>query len=216
MKSFSAEAMAALRSGEATVSGAVRLGLVEPALFWGGHGPQVIAGEAYVGLGDSGLVSASSGTLGDAEQGASLILSGVDPDVAARVDLEALRGVSAVLRRLIFNGSGSVMLDARVFLRGRIDSASTEETPGGTATITLGVEGAVRGLGRRSERMRSDADQQLIAPGDTGFKRVSYAGSKVIYAGGKPPVRAATAFGGTGPGVIDGTLGRPYTGGGPL
>lgn len=200
MKTFSAEAMAALRSGEVTVSGAVWLALPEPVGFWGGHGTQVIGGNAFVGLGDNGLVTASSGSLGDAEQGAALELSGVDPDVAARIDLRALRGVSVVLWRLIFNGPGTVLLHEAVFLRGRIDSATIEDTPGGTSTIKIGVEGAVRGLGRRSERMRSDADQQLIARGDTGFKRVSYAGTKAIYWGGKPPERAATAFGGTSPG----------------
>ncbi len=119
-----------------------------------------------------------------------MTLSGVDPEVVAQVDLQALRGVPVVLWRLLFNGSGSRLLHAAVFLRGSVDQVSTKETPGGTASIVVNVEGAARGLGRRSERMRTDADQRLIMPTDSGLKRVSYAGGKSIYWGGRPPERA--------------------------
>ncbi|MDP3405043.1 MAG: hypothetical protein Q8S03_10165 [Brevundimonas sp.] len=196
MKTFSAEAIAALKAGDVMVSGAVRLALETPARFWGGHGVKVIAGEAYVGLGVHGLVRATGGSLGGQDQGVTLELSGVDPDVAARVDLEALRGVSVVLRRLIFNGRGSTLLHQAVFLRGRVDFATREDTPGGPSILRLSVEGAARGLGRRSERMRTDADQRLIAPNDGSLKRVSYAGQQLITWGGRPPERAGVAFAG--------------------
>jgi hypothetical protein len=196
VKTFSTEALAALQSGEAVVAGAVWFGGDLETGFWGGHGNIAFDGHAFIGLGDKGLVSASAGTLGGQEQGAQLELSGVDPEVMARLDLASLRGVPVVLYRLIFNGTGSTLLHAAVYLRGRVDRASTEETPGGAATLRIGVEGAARGLGRRSERMRTDADQQLILPGDTGLKRVAYAGTKAIYWGGKPPARAGELFGG--------------------
>ena len=202
MKAFSPEAKAALKSGDVIVSGAVRIGTTpEPILVWGGHGPVVLDGETYGGVGDRGLVSASSGTLGGQEQGAQLTLSGVDPDVIGGQDVAALRGKPVILWRLIFDGSGATLLHAAVFLRGRVDRASVEETPGGTSTLYLGIEGAARGLGRRSERMRSDADQRLIDPTDTSFRRVAYAAEKTIYFGGKPPIRAGQAFQGSGPGV---------------
>lgn len=197
MKTFSAEAAAALASGDVLTSGAVYLGLNEPARFWGGHGPLAFDGQAFVGLGDRGLVQASGGSLGGAAQGAQLTLSGVDAEVSARLDLLGLRGVSVVLWRLMFNGAGSRLLDASVFLRGRVDRATVEETPGGAATITIDIEGAARGLGRRSERMRTDADQRLIAPNDGSFRRVSYAANKLVTWGGKPPERAGSALGGS-------------------
>ena len=203
MKIFSAEAQAALASGEVIVTGAVRFGTPTPALFWGGHGPQVVDGEAYIGLGDSGLVQVSSGTLGGQDQGALLTLSGVDPDIAARLSLILLRNVPVVIRRLIFNGAGSQLLHSAVYLRGRVDSAPREEVVGGAATINVSVIGASRGLGRRSERMRTDADQRLIKSTDGFFRRVAYAGEKSIYWGGKPPARSGAAFGGySGGGVI--------------
>lgn len=216
MKVINEAALAALESGEAIVTGAVRIGLAAPARFWGGDGSRVIGGEAYVGVGSQASVEVSGGTLGGRAEGAQMTLSGVDPLVASAVDFRALRGVPVVLWWLIFNSTGRILLDEIVYLRGRVDSAPKTETVGGTAIITLGVEGSARGLGRRSERMRTDADQNLILAGDTAMKRVSFAGDKVLYSGGKPPARAGQVLGGTSPAVVDGTLGRPYTGGGPI
>lgn len=193
MKSFFSEALAALRSGENVVAGAVQIGSGDDALrVWGGYGTLVLDDGVYVGVGDRGLVSASAGALGGAEQGAELILSGVDPAVAGQIDLMALRGQPVVIWRLIFDGTGANLLQASVFLRGRVDEAPTVETPGGEARITIKVEGAARGLGRRSERMRTDADQRLISPTDSFFSRVSYAGEKTVYFGGKQPQRASS------------------------
>lgn len=204
MKTFSAEALAALASGDVIVSGAVRFALPEPVRFWGGHGALSLSvdgvAEAFVGVGDRGMVNASSGTLGGAEITAALELSGVDPDIAGRLGLEEMRGVRTILWRLIFNGSGSRLLHAAVFLRGRVDDCPITETPGGSSTIQVKVEGAARGLGRRSERMRSDADQRLIRPTDTGLSRVVYAGEKAVTWGGQPPAKAGAALGGIGPG----------------
>lgn len=197
MKSFSTEALAALVSGDNMVSGAVQIGAEPNALrFWGGFGTLAFDGMAFIGVGDRGLVSASAGALGGQEAGAELRLSGVDPDVVAGLDVRSLRGKPAVLWRLIFNGAGSTLLHAGVFLRGRIDRAPIEETPGGSSTIVIGIEGAARGLGRRSERMRTDADQRLISATDSAFKRIAYAGEKAIYWGGKPPARSGAAFNG--------------------
>lgn len=194
MKIFSAEALSALESGEAIVAGAVWFAADDPFGFWSGFGFLALDDQAHVGVGDRGLITTTSSALGGAEQGVSLRLSGVDPDVAATLDLGALRRLPVVIRRLIFNKTGATLLDAKVWLRGRVDSAQVEETPGGPATIVVGVEGAARGLGRRSERMRTDADQRLIDPNDGCFSRVAHSADKVIYFGGRPPARTATAL----------------------
>lgn len=197
MKSYPNEALAALRSGQNVVSAAVRIGSGDDALrLWGGYGMLVLDDGVYWGVGDRGLVAVSSGALGGAEQGAELTLSGVDPAVAGQIDLASMRGRAVVIRRLIFDGAGANLLQASVFLRGRVDEAPTVETPGGEARITVKVEGAARGLGRRSERMRTDADQRLISPTDSFFSRVSYVGEKTVYFGGKQPERAAALLGG--------------------
>lgn len=202
MKLFSEEALSALAAGEAVVSGAVRIGTAPNLIrFWGGYGVMVIDGEAYLGVGDRGLVAASEGALGGADVGAEVTLSRVDPDVMAQVDLKALRGQPVVLYRLVFNSTGARLLHAAVYLRGRIDRAQVTEKVGDASVITLGVEGAARGLGRRSERMRTDADQRLIKPDDGGFRHIAYAGDKAIYFGGQKPQRAGSALGGVSAGA---------------
>lgn len=207
MKTFSASALAALRSGNVIVSGAVRFGTATPLCVWGGHGKVTLGSEVYTGLGSNGLVSVSGGSLGGHEQGPELTLSGVDPDAVPTLGLASLRGVSVVIWRLIFSGSGAEILQSSVFLRGRVDRVTVKESPGGEAVIGIGVEGAARGLGRRSERMRSDADQRLISATDGGLRRVAYAGEKAIYWGGQKPLRAGAAFGGGGRGPGDGLRG---------
>lgn len=207
MKSFSAPALAALAAGEVLSSGAIYIGAPEPIRAWGGHGSLVIDSQVFVGVGDRGLISASAGTLGTAEQGAEVTLSGVDPSLLNGNDMKALKGAPVVIWRLIFNSTGSDLLQASVYLRGRVDDAPREDTPGDVGTIRVRIEGAARGLGRRSARMRTDADQRLISGTDGSLRRVSFAGERVIYAGGKPPVRAGAALGGNNPGGGGGGFG---------
>ena len=156
-----------------------------------------ISSTEFIGLGDAALAQASAGALGDAAQNVELSLSGVQPDVAARVKLGLLRRAATVVHRLIFDGSGTVLLDQHVFSRGRIDTADTDETAGATATITAQVESAAKSLGRAGGRMRTDADQRLINANDAGFAIVSYAGDKVLYWGGKIPTTAAAVANGS-------------------
>lgn len=196
MKNFSAEALAALRSGEAIVSGAVWFGGAESVGFWGGFGPIGFDGYTFTGVGSEAMIEVTGGALGGQEQGASLTLSNVDPDVVANIELDSLRGVPVIIWRLVFNATGSQLLQASIYLRGRVDTADSNETPAGRAAITLGIETAARGLGRSLGRMRSDADQRLISATDGGLRRVTYAGSKELYFGGRPPQTIAQANGG--------------------
>lgn len=202
MKSYSAGAQAALDDATALAVGAVELTLsTGPWRVWGGHGPLTISGATFTGIGDRGLVSLAAGQLGAAEQGATLSLSGVDPDVLALVDTLSVRGAPAVLWELLFDQAGTTLLAANIVLRGRCDRMPIEDEVGGTSTITLNIEGAVRGLGRRSARMRTDPDQRLIDGVDGGLKKVAYAGEITLNLGGKPPQRASVAL----PSTNDGT-----------
>lgn len=200
MKTYSTAAQAALDDGTALAVGALDLQLsTGPWRVWGGFGDLVLSGQTFVGIGDRALASVAGGQLGSAEQGATVSLSGVDPDVLALVDTLSVRGAAAVLYELLFDQAGVTLLAANVALRGRCDRMPIEDVIGGTSTITLNIEGAVRGLGRRSGRMRSDPDQRLIVGTDGGFKKVAYAGEVSLNWGGKPPQRAGYALPGTAP-----------------
>jgi len=198
MKLFSDEAKAAIERGDAITAGAVEILCDPPIRVWGGYGTITIDGEDFDGIGDRGLASVSGSAIGGAEQNITLSLSGVEPDVLETFNAALLRRAITVVRRLIFDSSGTQLLHSEVFTRGRLDQIPVEETPGGTSTITASVETAARGLGRRGGRMRTDADQRLIKATDGGFKAIAYAGQKNLYWGGKKPATAANALTGGG------------------
>lgn len=194
MKSFTDLAMAAIGRADVIVGGATEILCDPPVRLWNGEGTVVLDGETYLGIGDRALAQISSSAVGGAAQGLSLSLSGVDPDVIPLLDAADLRGSAVASRRLVFDSSGTVLLDEHVFDRGRIDAVETDETIGENAAISITVEGAARGLGRRGGRMRTDSDQRLIDPNDGGFRRVSFAGQKTLYWGGQKPATSLTAL----------------------
>ncbi len=202
MKTYSEETIAALEAGEVITSGAVRIATQEGFRVWGGDGVLTLDGEEYIGIGDRGLVQATASQLGGAEQPLDLVLSGVNSDVIPIVQAAGVRNAPAVVWRLLFNATGSRLLAALPHRRGRVDALPIEDTPGGVAKITARIEGAARGLGRQTGRLRSDADQRLIDPSDGGLQFVTQAPLRVLAWGGKPPARVAG-------GVLPGTVTTP-------
>lgn len=207
MKTFSVAASGALERGDAIVSAASAVYCTPPVFLWGGQGQWPLAGdtgtETYEGIGDRAMIVASSGVLGGSAQNVVQTLSGVEPAALEVLDATGVKGASAVIRRLIFDSSGTMLLGAYVFARGRIDELNTPETIGGAAAIQVTIEGAARGLGRRGGRLRSDADQRLINSSDNMFRYVSFAADKTLYWGGKRPSTAGGALssGGSGSGI---------------
>ncbi|MEG3144212.1 hypothetical protein U1839_06055 [Sphingomonas sp. RT2P30] len=195
MKIFTDAAMAAFANGTAQVGGAVIITCDPPVKVWSGYGQLTIGADTYDGIGDRALAQNSSASLGGTAQAVTLALSGVDPDLLPLLDAAELQSAPAVLTRLVFDGSGTTLLDHHVFTRGQVDQLNIEETPKGEATITLTIEGAARGLGRRGGRMRTDADQRLISATDGGMKHVSYAAAKTLYWGGQKPSTVGSTFG---------------------
>jgi len=194
MKLFPPDAEAAILSGQAIVPSAVAILCDPPVRVWRGYGQITIDGELFDGIGDVGLVTATGGSMGGAEQSITLELSGVAPETLAVFDATALRRAPCIIYTLIFDSSGTVLLHSEVFARGSLDQIPVEDTPGGTSIIRAMVETAARGLGRRGGRMRTDTDQRLVEPLDGGFKAISYAGSKNLYWGGKKPAVAGAVL----------------------
>lgn len=210
MRSMAPAARAALEAGEAIEAGAVAIFCDPVFATWGGWGDLtiVIPGIGPVvhkGNGDRTMVQETGGGLGGAEQGFQIALSGVDPDNDPLDTATGVRGAPAIIHRLIFDGTGANLLDTEVRGRGRLDEMPRTDTPGGTSTITLKIEGAARGAGRQGARARTDADQRLINGNDGGFRRISHAGDVTLNWGGKKPERAGVAMGGS---FGNGLLGR--------
>lgn len=212
MKTFTAAAMDAIERGDAVVARACYIGCDPPVRVWSGEGTLPIDGEDFLGIGNRALAQVSGGAIGGAAQNLTLTLSGIDPEIIDDLDADELQDAAVAVWRLIFDNSGTVLLDAQVYERGRVDAVTTDETVGDVSAILVAVEGAARGLGRRGARMRTDADQRLIDPLDGGYRKVSYAGEITLYWGGQRPATAAQAIPGAGAGggfSGRGIIGRP-------
>ena len=153
--------------------------------------------DSFIGLSHREIGIASSGTLGGLAQNITLSLSGIDPAVLELLDATDLRGAPVTIWTLIGDSTGRQILDSYVHRRGRVDRVPVEETAGGTATIEVEVETAANGLGRKTGRLRSDADQRLIKSDDGSMRAVTYASEKVLYWGGERPARAGSSHGGS-------------------
>ena len=196
MKYYSPEAVAAIEKGEVIISGAVEILCDPPIRVWGGYGNLNIGGVDFDPIGDQGLAIISGAAIGGTAQNLNLQLSGIEPDVLALLDANEVKRAPVNFYSLIFDGTGTEMLHAGVHQRGRIDRLPVEETAGGTATITAIVESPGRGLGRRTGRRRTDADQRLIKANDGGMRLISFAAEKKLYWGGKRPSSAGAVLGG--------------------
>lgn len=192
MRDYSDAAIAAMASGEAIAVGALAIYCDPPVFLWGGPWTIVLDGDTYLGVDDRAIGQVSGGSIGGTEQNSTVSLSGIDPETLVLLDADEVRGAPSKLYRLLFDGAGRNLLDARIFRRGRVDDVTVDEVVGGKATVTVSIESAARGLGRSGQRQRSDADQRLIDPDDGFFKHVSYAGTKTIYFGGKKSSAGST------------------------
>jgi len=194
MKTIAQAALDALEDGSAIVSGAVEILATEPIRVWSGLSTIPLGIDTYTPLGDRDIGIVSSAAIGAVAQNLDLTLSGIEPEVLELLDAAGLRGAPVTVYSLIFDQSGTTLLDYYVHRRGRVDRVVQEETSGGTATITVQVESAGRGLGRKTGRLRADTDQRLITSTDGGFRMVSFAAQKTLYWGGRRPSNAGSSL----------------------
>ena len=206
MKSISGSAITALTSGECIVSGAVKFATTPtPAFMWGGYGDLTIGGDVYTGIGDAGTVTPISFETGGTESGVQLGLNGVDAGVNTLITAQNLRGISVTIRRLIFDTTGTSILDSSVFFLGRVDRVQMKETIGGSASVLLDIEGSARGLNRSGARIANLYDQKLLEATDLSFERMATAPTATLYWMGKAPERASQSVNG---GLTGGLFGR--------
>ena len=117
-----------------------------PKVFcvWGGYGPLILnldgTERTYQPLGDRGMLSMMSGSLGTADQGAELNLNATDPDALALIDVAPVRARATILAELVFDASGTDLLAVNVVLRGRMDRVLRDDT---AATAQGGRAGSV-------------------------------------------------------------------------
>lgn len=200
MKTIAPAAMAAIENGTARLAAAIEIASADPVRAWSGLGVLPFEGNEYLPLGDQTIGIATGATIGGIAQNTTLTLAGLDPELLTLLDPAEIKGAPVTVWSLVFDTSGTILLDSFVHRRGRVDRVPVRETSGGTATISVEVESPGKGLGRRTGRMRADADQRLIDASDGGMRLVSFAAAKTLYWGGRRPATAGSALGGNRPG----------------
>lgn len=189
MKELSDEAITAIGGGAIIMSGSVKFVFGQSWRFWGGEGQLTHAGEPYLGLGAAALIVPIGSERGGSAEGVELSLSGLDPDVAASIEAEDYHQKPAIIRRLLFAEDRATLLDAPVFMRGRVDTIEIVETTGGASTVRIKVTGPRGDMSRRGARIRSNADQRVLGgPTDGGMRKISVAGRRVLHWGRRPEV----------------------------
>ena len=196
MRLIADAALKALDNGTARIGTAFTIDTSETLRAWTGHGYWEHEGELFEPLGDSEIGITSGASIGGVAQNLSLSLSGIEPEIFALLDAQDARQAPVVVWTQLWDSSGENLLDAFVHRRGRIDRLPITETSGGTSTVTAEIESPARGLGRKTGRLRSDADQRLIDENDGSMRGVSFAAEKTLYWGGRRPSRAGNAVGG--------------------
>lgn len=185
MKTLPSEALDAIEGRELVHAGAAKFAFEEPIRMWSGYGNFDINGETYQGAGAAALIVPTSSTIGGANDGLTINVSGLDPVTAQTVEDTDYHQKPVTIYRLIFAPDKKTLLGAGVYMRGRVDTIVISEKVGDKSSLQIQVEGPRRDMNRRGGRIRSDTDQRALG-GDAGLKHVGTAKRKTLNWGNKP------------------------------
>lgn len=204
MKTLSEDAVAMIEGRNPVIAGAARFVFGSGTYrFWSGYGNITIEDQTFIGVGARALLTPIESAIGGAADGMRIRLSELDPDIAQSVEAEDYHQKPVTIWRLFFAEDKVTLLDAAIFMRGRVDTIIVSETVGGDAAIEVAIEGPRRDMNRAGARIRGDADQRTLGGGsDGGMRHVSISGRKVLSWGQKPEVagEVVTPSGGIGGG----------------
>lgn len=195
MKALSLEAEARIKSRRPIIAGAARFafGPGETYCYWSGLGKITHDGNEFIGLGDAALIAPIASAVGGGADGLTISLSGLDPDVAVLIENETYAQKPVTIWRWVFDADGKDLLDAMVFMRGRVDFITQSEQVGGKASLEVVVEGPRRDMNRSGGRVNSNSDQRVLGgSGDASHKHITYTGRKTMYWGQKPSTLGAS------------------------
>ena len=186
VKPWADEAIAAFTRGDGAVLGAIHIACTPtPVSVWQGWGDLTIDGVVYEGIGDRLMVGDVTASVGASQAGMPLTLSGVDPTTMALFQATAFRLAPVIVWEVAFDKTRTVMLDAQIYKRGRLDVVGRGADANGEGTITATVIDAASGLGKATGRVRSLTDDHLTDPTNNGSRMLAYAGQIVLRWGGK-------------------------------
>lgn len=145
-----------------------------------GIGPLSWNSQTWTGTGDLGMIGiVSAGTELAASQ-VELTLSGLNSTNKAELIDELTRGGDVYIYYGFYDSSGAVVADPWLGFFGNIDTVDITETIESTSVSVMVLDGVGARL-RRTQRRRTDADQQDIFSGDEIYEFV--ASGKTIHWG---------------------------------
>lgn len=165
---------------------------------WTGYGDLTWDSKTWLGIGGFGSI----GEIQESEEiranGISVTLSGVVNELLPKVLGERYHNRSAKIWLMALNSSGVVADPVRVFT-GRMDTAHVSEGKD-TGSITMTLESRMADLRRHKGRRRTDQDQRLIDPDDTGLRYTAGLQNAELFWGrpGGAPVSRVGSHGGSG------------------
>ncbi|MBL3577701.1 hypothetical protein [Rhodovulum visakhapatnamense] len=127
-------------------------------------------GVTYVGAGQALSIGEAGATSEDDIPGLSITLSGLDPEVIARAELEEFQRRRVTVLLGLFDGEGQIET-ADVLWEGIADTMESDDSPD-AATTTLSMEPRSMELGRKYPFYYLPEDQQRRFPGDRFFDLV--------------------------------------------
>jgi hypothetical protein len=157
----------------------------ETLYLWSGTGSVVWNGQTWLGVGSFGSITPiEEGSTVEA-RGASLTLSGIDPNVLGDALTDLRQGLPVTVWVALFDDTLALIPNPVIGFQGRMDQPTISHD-GQTCTIQINCESRLVDLNVPAERRYTNEDQQRDYPGDRGFEFVNSIQEVTIYWGRTP------------------------------
>lgn len=172
MRSLGAPTLAVLGGSQLAIVQLVHMAFVSPIALNTSTLDLVYSGVTYKGAGALGSIGQIDDSPGEIK-GLNFQLIGVDSAYIALAldDAAVVQGTAVTIRTAILNTSYQIV-DAPIEWSGRLDTMAIEEN-GETCTISVSAESSAVDILRGAALTYSDADQNLLFPGDAAFAFVN-------------------------------------------
>lgn len=186
MRSFTTDALNALRSAEPVRRGMIRFSLLSGLVgFWDGRTDFVDGGVTYRPGGQLLEIEPIGATVGLAASGLVVRLtdipnSDLTPDVLASIESESYIGRPVLISAAYFSASTGALLQVVRIWSGYVDRINHERRSSGRASIVANLESKALDNLKSGYRLRSPSDQQKISAGDNFLNNAAVAGAVEI------------------------------------
>jgi hypothetical protein len=148
--------------------------------YWSGYGTLTTGGYNWLGTGD--LISISPIEENDTltAAGITVKLSGVGIGPVTQALAELRTGQPGLLKLGLFDSSNVVIADPKTLFRGKLDAVAIDDKDPANPALLLSFENQLIDLKRPREWRFTNQSQEILYPGDRGFRFVEALQEKVL------------------------------------